>query len=189
MSFGPGGQAILPPLKWKASPNQSARTGPIIGVVMHDTEGGYAGAVSWLCNPNANASAHIVLREDGEEATQLVGWRRKAWHAMAANNNFIGVELAGFQDREGSDQWKTAARIVADLCFQFGIPPVWNVRHGGAFHPGITRHADLGIAGGGHHDPITRIDGPPEPSWLWFISMVQHEVERGDFLPSWGRDW
>lgn len=183
MSKGPGGQYVLPPLKWKQTPNQSPRYGRrIFGVVMHDTEGSYEGSVQWLCNPDADASAHVVLREDGNEATQLVRWGEKAWHAEAANWHFLGVELAGFLDRVGSDEWHTAARIVAFFCKKYGIPPIWNVKHGGAFSPGIVRHKDLGAAGGDHHDPVTS-----EEKWVWFIYLVKHEVERGGFLATWGR--
>lgn len=183
MSKGPGGQYVLPPLKWRESPNQSSRNGAnIIGIVMHDTEGGYAGSVSWLCNSQAQASAHLVLREDGNEATQLVRWGEKAWHAVAANQHFLGLEMAGFLNREGTDEWHTAARICAYWCDKYRIPPVWNVRHTNAFGPGLTRHLDLGLAGGGHHDPTT-----DESKWIWFCLLVQHEVARGGFLPSWGR--
>lgn len=184
MTLGPGGQYILPPLKQKPSPNQSSRQGAkIIGVVMHDTEGGYAGSVSWLCNPQANASAHIVLREDGNEATQLVHWGAKAWHAMAANQHFIGIEMAGFRDKETDPQWHSAARIVAYLAGHFDFPLVWNVRHGGAFAPGITRHYDLGAAGGGHYDPTLS-----QTKWLWFVTLCQREAIRGGFLNQWGVD-
>ena len=56
----------LPPLIFKTSPNKSSRHGTAVHlVVVHDTEGGYQGAISWLCNPKAQASAHVVLREDG----------------------------------------------------------------------------------------------------------------------------
>jgi hypothetical protein len=193
VTLGPGGQFILPPLKRRSSPNQSSRYGaPIIGVVMHDTESSYGSAINWLCTPtyyNADgsvrsgpdASAHVVVREDGNEATQLVPWMRKAWHAMAANQHFIGVEMAGYLNREGSDEWHSAARIAGYLCTSFGIPPVWNVRHGGAFAPGLVRHRDLGVAGGGHLDPTSSDD-----IWLRFIFEVQHEVARGGYLPQWG---
>lgn len=182
MSKGLGGQYILPPIKQHPSPNQSSRQGnKIIGIVQHDTEGGYAGAIQTLCDPARQASAHIVLREDGNEVTQLVPWGQKAWHAMAANWHFIGNEMAGFLDKEGSDQWHSAARICAAQCKYFDIPPVWNLHHTGAFGPGIVRHKDLGIAGGGHRDPVTS-----DEKWIWFIYLVQHEFQRGDFLPHWG---
>lgn len=184
MTTGPGGLYVLPPIIQHPSPNQSSRLGAkIIGVVMHDTEGGYAGAIQTLCNPAAQASAHIVLREDGDQATQLVHWGAKAWHAEAANQHFIGIEMAGFLDREPDAQWHSAARIVAYLAQHFAFPVWWNVHHGGAFHPGITRHRDLGPAGGGHLDPTSSTE-----KWLWFIALCQHEAARGGFLAHWGVD-
>lgn len=47
-------------------------------VVCHITEGSYDGAVSWLKNPNAKASAHFVVSRKGE-ITQLVDIRDTAW--------------------------------------------------------------------------------------------------------------
>jgi N-acetyl-anhydromuramyl-L-alanine amidase AmpD len=185
VTLGPGGEYILPPLTQRPTPNQSSRQGAgIIGVVMHVTQGSYGGAVSWLCNPQSQASAHIVLREDGNEATQLVHWGEKAWHAVAANPHFIGIEMAGFYNHESDAQLHSAARIVGYLCHHFGIPAVWNVKHGGAFTPGITRHADLGLAGGGHFlCPMT-----DEARWQFFIALCQHEYTRGGYLPHWGVD-
>jgi N-acetyl-anhydromuramyl-L-alanine amidase AmpD len=40
-------------------------------IVSHITEGGFNGAVSWLCNPNSGVSAHFVVAKDGK-ITQLV---------------------------------------------------------------------------------------------------------------------
>jgi hypothetical protein len=79
---------VLPELVWKRSPNQSPRHGERIDLlVWHETAGSYAGSVAWLCNPRAAASAHIVVREDGNEATQLVALREKAWHAAYYNSH------------------------------------------------------------------------------------------------------
>ncbi len=47
-------------------------------VVCHITEGSYIGAVSWLKNPKAQASAHFVVSRKGE-ITQLVDLRDTAW--------------------------------------------------------------------------------------------------------------
>lgn len=47
-------------------------------IVCHITEGSYAGAVSWLCNPDAEASAHFVVAKDGR-VTQLVELTDSAW--------------------------------------------------------------------------------------------------------------
>ena len=103
-----------------ASPNQSSRQGAQACVtVFHYTAGGSSGgAVSWLCNPAAKASAHFVISRSGD-TTQLVSLDRKAWHAGVsevlienemradANRHTIGVELAnhGFLQRINGDYY------------------------------------------------------------------------------------
>lgn len=47
-------------------------------IVCHITEGSYAGAVSWLCNPASKASAHFVVAKDGR-ITQLVELTDSSW--------------------------------------------------------------------------------------------------------------
>lgn len=64
----------------KSSPNHyNGRNGwkPDI-IVCHITDGSYDGAVSWLCNPQAQASAHFVVSRAGQ-VTQLVGLTDAAW--------------------------------------------------------------------------------------------------------------
>src|SRR5436853_6732393 len=86
---------VLPELLWKPSPNRSSRHGARVDLlVWHETAGSYAGAISWLHNPKAQASAHLVIREDGNEATQLVPLAEKAWHAEDFNRRSVGVEHA-----------------------------------------------------------------------------------------------
>lgn len=88
-------------------PVAQARTPNVGGVlkpsllVMHYTASQSAkGAISWLCNPNAKASAHLVIDLDGT-VTQLAPFNRVAWHAgksvwkRRANCNAfsIGIEM------------------------------------------------------------------------------------------------
>jgi N-acetyl-anhydromuramyl-L-alanine amidase AmpD/TusA-related sulfurtransferase len=47
-------------------------------IVCHITEGSFAGAVSWLCNPASQASAHFVVAKDGRVA-QLVDIKDGSW--------------------------------------------------------------------------------------------------------------
>lgn len=192
MTKGPGGQYILPPLKQEHSPNQSARryhTKPV-QIYLHTTQGSYSSGVSWLCNLAAQASAHIVLREDGNEAAQLVPYLQKAWTETVGNDAGLSIEMAGMTDHNSEAQWHSAARITAFLCHHFAIPPVWAMLHGGPYARGILRHKDLlglGEPPSTHTDPISRVYGEA-PSWIWFITLVQHEVERGGFLLKWGND-
>ena len=171
---------LLPTIVQKRTPNQSSRNGQqIVGIVIHETEGSYVGAVSWLCNPKADASAHLVLREDGAEATQLVAWSRKAWHAVNANPYTLGLELAGKTSQPNSAaQMARAARIVGYWCKRFNIPAKQGDSVG---RGGIVRHRDLGQFGGGHNDPGGF-------DWPAFLKAVRAEVARDGYRPVWGID-
>ena len=168
----------LPPLVYLPTPNQSSRWGARpSGIVVHETEGGYSGAVSWLRNPRSGASAHLVLREDGLQATQLVPWLRKAWHASNANRYTLGLEIAGYtRSANKAEQLARAARIVAWWCHTYNIPAKQGDRYG---HKGVVRHRDLGIYGGGHHDPGGF-------DWERFLAAVAAEVRRGGFRTVYG---
>src|SRR5437879_8831444 len=119
---------VLPPLVQRKTPNQSSRHGtPVQLLVWHETAGAYAGSVSWLCNPQAQASAHLVIREDGLEAMQLVKLGEKAWHAAAFNGRSVGVEHANVrpQGYASSEQLAVSARVFGWLCLRLQVPPRW----------------------------------------------------------------
>ena len=90
-------------IEYKQSPNHSGEIAPSI-IVQHHT-GGWPngeGSVSWLCNPAANASAHLVINDVGK-VTQLVPFNIKAWHAGSSTSSYrgqspnsisVGIELA-----------------------------------------------------------------------------------------------
>ena len=146
-------------------------------MVWHATAGHYLPSVEWLCNPAADASAHLVLREDGARATQLVRLSEKAWHAVAWNGFSVGVEHASLGAGFATyDQLLRSARIFAWLCWHLNIPPVFGLYKA----KGIVRHRDLGIAGGGHSD------GPIDQVWFAsYLPAVQRELARGGFRKTW----
>ena len=87
-------------------------------LVMHYTAGSSAeGAIAWLRDARAQASAHLVIARDGL-ITQMVPFNRVAWHAGRSSwggrsglNAFsIGIELdnAGRMERVGG-RWVAAA--------------------------------------------------------------------------------
>jgi hypothetical protein len=172
----------LPPLVWKQSPNRSSRHGARVDlIVWHETAGAYRGSVSWLCNPAADASAHLVVREDGGEATQLVKLSEKAWHAADYNSRSVGVEHAnvtakGYATRH---QLEVSARIFGWLCLHLGVPARW--ARGGQGR-GVCYHGELGAAGGGHTSC-----GPDHSGWLHFLELLHAEVARGHFRPTWAK--
>jgi hypothetical protein len=148
-------------------------------VVSHRTQGAYAGAVSWLCEDRAQASAHVVLREDGAEATDLVPWGEKAWAVCAYNSISDSLEMAGSGSRYELRQLRVAARIVAFRLHQRHLPARW-ARFGIGL--GHCRHKDLGALGGGHVDPVMT-----PAQWRLYRFLVKLEAARGGFRPEWGR--
>lgn len=92
---------------------------------MHYTAGAKAdGAISWFRNPEANASAHLVIDRDGA-ITQMVDFNRVAWHAGKSaysglegiNGYSIGIEIAnaGKLSKGGDGKWRNwADNAVAD---------------------------------------------------------------------------
>ncbi len=87
-------------LPFQASPNKNGVLQPR-WLVMHYTAGRNAdSSISWLVNPQAKASAHLVIGRDGG-ITQLVPFNVVAWHAGASswqgvsglNHHSIGIEL------------------------------------------------------------------------------------------------
>lgn len=176
----------LPPLVQHSSPNQSARREPVRLIVVHRPVGSYVGAIEHLCDPATDASCHVIVREDGEEATQLVPWDRKAWACVAFNSTSDNIETP-------DNIWTqpltpdlrvvmhTCARIVAFRCHKRGLPARWRTGQDLLNLRGITRHYDLGMAGGGHTDPTTDV-----ARWEEFVLMVEQELARGGFRKTWG---
>lgn len=168
----------LPRLHWISSPNFSARSAPVDLIVVHDTQGGYTGAISWFSQKASNVSAHFVLREDGAEAVQMIHLDKKAWHCKAFNSRSIGVEMAGYTEKGFADaEWQAEAVIVAWLLKEFNIPAQWAK---GGVGPGFCTHHDLGAAGGGHVDPVA----VGSDKWLQFVARVK-AVPRDQLPPTW----
>lgn len=174
-------QLTLPPLKHVPSPNFSNRTAKVDLIVVHDCEGSYAGSINWFAQAKSQVSAHLVLREDGGEVTQMVAFDKKAWHACAFNSRSIGIEMAGFKAKGfEAREWQEAADIVAFLLHKFGLPCRWAEHGEGA---GFCSHFDLGKAGGGHTDPTT-----DSAVWTHFCGLVKasYELQPPDDWPSEG---
>lgn len=102
------GEAAVPVLN---SPNKSGTIIPKY-LVIHYTAGRSAqSSIDWFMNPQAQASAHLVIGMDGK-ITQLVPFNKKAFHAGKSkwaglngmNSHSIGIELdnPGMMTRTGS---------------------------------------------------------------------------------------
>jgi N-acetyl-anhydromuramyl-L-alanine amidase AmpD len=127
-------------------------------------------------------SFHYVC--DGNSATQCVRDEYTAWHARHHGNSIgIGIELCGMAD-QSREQWldsislstlRIAARLCADICDRWAIPPslvddkgLLEERHG------ITTHDFVSKAWkeSHHWDP-----GPHFPL-AEFIEAVQRAVKK-----------
>jgi N-acetyl-anhydromuramyl-L-alanine amidase AmpD len=157
----------LPVLKQVPSPNYSSRGGARISkIVVHDTEGSYAGAVAWFAQKISQVSAHLVMREDGGEVTQCVALDANAWAVCAYNRQTISIEGAGSEANGFSDAWwATMATLVAWLLHRYDLPCREAASGVG---DGFCSHADLGAAGGGHHDPAA----VGTPRWAQFVRQI-----------------
>jgi N-acetylmuramoyl-L-alanine amidase-like protein len=184
----------LPTLAWRESPNRYTRAGrpdkvkPLRMVVVHTAEGGYEGTVSWLCNPDSEASSHLVLNEDGSRATQLVRYGDRAWTQSAFNPYAISIEMAGSLStrwRHPVQAWKqlrSLARIVAFLLKEFKLPLHALTNSERWSGKGYIRHGRLAPEGG--HPFCLLYTGA---TWRIFRRFVRREYERGRFRKEWGK--
>ena len=99
----------MPPLVQRPSANYSNIPIAHDLVVVHRTEGSYAGSIAWLCGREANASAHLVMKADGSEVSQLVPLSLKAWAQCAFNGRAISLEIEGFTAQGLHDATAVAA--------------------------------------------------------------------------------
>lgn len=150
-----------PPAAWvpaDASNYTSGRAGGISSIVVHVTQGAYAGTISWFQNPEANVSAHYVIRSSDGEVTQMVRDGDTAWHARDANGTSLGIEHEGFVD---DPAWFTDAmyRSSAEL-----------TKHLADTH-GIAKNRDNIV---GHNEVPGNDHTDPGPNWDWdfYMSLV-----------------
>ena len=158
----------------RPSPNFTAgRDRAIDMVVIHDTEGGYEGSISWLDNPAAQASAQYILRSSDGEITQMVSESDAAWHSgnHAYNHRSIGIEHEGFMSTPAyytETMYRASAKLVCDITRRHHIPIdrehiIGHAEVPDPFHPGQFGGS------GGHRDP--------GPYWDWphYISLIKAE--------------
>ena len=103
------------PVDFVQTPNHSGTTKPLL-LIIHYTAGiSRDAAISWFQNPQAKASAHLIIDRDGT-VVQMADFNVKTWHAGVSrwgtleglNRYSIGIELvnAGRLIKAGAE-WKT----------------------------------------------------------------------------------
>ncbi|MFI8615973.1 N-acetylmuramoyl-L-alanine amidase [Acidovorax sp. NPDC077693] len=169
------------------SPNHSAGISPIY-LVIHFTAGTKLnGAVSWFQNPDAQASAHLVIDRDGS-IVQMVPFDRRAWHAGKSrwgnlegmNQYSIGIELvnAGKLRKNAAGEWLTWSGKV--------VPPE---------EVSVAIHKDEAIESGWHEYSAAQIEAAKAVSVLLhktytFTDILGHDdispgrkVDPGPLFP------
>ncbi|WP_436740070.1 peptidoglycan-binding protein [Streptomyces sp. BBFR102] len=146
----------------------SGRSAAVSQVVVHVTQGSYAGSISWFQNPAAKVSAHYVVRSSDGEVTQMVKDADTAYHARSANASSLGIEHEGFVDDPAwftEAMYRSSAALTAYLCEQYGIPK--DRSH-------IVGHVE--VPGNDHTDP--------GPNWDWahYMELVGGESGAVDEL-------
>jgi N-acetylmuramoyl-L-alanine amidase len=119
------------------TPNQGGHLEATL-IVLHDTAGRLSkgSAITWLRDPEAKASAHVVVERDGSIA-QLVTFDRVAWHAgqsqwrgrSGCNAFSIGIEIVNPGKLAGTPE-KATAWFGQSFGREFGIVHASTPVHG-----------------------------------------------------------
>ncbi|MEW2070861.1 peptidoglycan-binding protein [Streptomyces sp. NPDC007346] len=150
-----------PSALWVPASSQNfatGRTATIDKVVVHVTQGSYAGSISWFQNPASQVSAHYVIRSSDGEITQTVRDSDTAWHARSANSSSIGLEHEGYVDNPAwftDAMYRSSAALTSHLSARYNIPK--NRTH-------IVGHSE--VPGNDHTDPGVHWD------WNYYMQLV-----------------
>jgi N-acetyl-anhydromuramyl-L-alanine amidase AmpD len=156
-----------PPVEWHAAHENNyteadRRRRDIDKIVIHVTQGSWSSAVNWFQNPNAQVSAHFVVRSRDGRIAQCLGASDIGWHAgnWKVNTRSIGIEHEGYVDDKSwftEEMFRSSAKLVAYLHGQWGIP--------------LDRDHIIGhyqVPGSDHTDP---------GKWWWwshYMDLVHH---------------
>jgi hypothetical protein len=139
---------------------------PIDTLIIHDTEGSYASAISWFQNPSAGASAHYVIRSSDGQITQMVREANTAYQAGNWDYNVraIGIEHEGFMNQQG---WYTEAMYQSSAALARSITERYGIRKDRAHIIG-------------HYQVPNQSHVDPGPNWNWpyYMSLVRRDSER-----------
>ncbi|MFE5241643.1 MULTISPECIES: peptidoglycan-binding protein [unclassified Streptomyces] len=116
-----------PPALWVAANTANyatGRTATVDKVVVHVTQGSYAGTISWFQNATSKVSSHYVVRSSDGQITQMVRDKDTAYHAKSANASSLGIEHEGFVDDPSwftDTMYRSSAALTKYLCDRYGI--------------------------------------------------------------------
>ncbi|WP_159104584.1 peptidoglycan recognition family protein [Plantactinospora sp. BB1] len=129
-------------------------------VVIHVTQGSYAGSISWYQNPASRVSAHYTFRSSDGAVTQSVREKDVGWHAgnWTYNTESIGIEHEGYVDNPSwftDSMYRASAALTRNLTSKYGIPR--DRAH-------IIAHSE--VPGATHTDPGVNWN------WTYYMQLV-----------------
>lgn len=173
-------ESDYPAAIWDPAPdcNYSERTMDVSAVVIHYTEGSYAGCISWFKNCDAQVSAHYVIRSSDGQVTQMVREADKAWHARTANGYTIGIEHEAYGNIWSfftDAMYQSSANLVHDICSRYESINGHRTFYRDTLDSGICLNEGLHDLGGenacvkirGHQHYPDQSHTDPGPYWDW----------------------
>ena len=169
-----------PPAIWDPAPecNWEPRTKEVSAVVIHYTEGSYAGTISWFKNCDAQVSAHYVIRSVDGQVTQMVLEKDKAWHARTANGYTIGIEHEAYGnvwEYFTEEMYQSSANLVRSICSRYDTIKGYRTHDRDTLDNGFCLNNGLYNLGGegacvqirGHQHYPDQSHTDPGPYWDW----------------------
>lgn len=172
---------------WDPAPecNWEPRTKQVKAVVIHYTEGSYAGCISWFKNCDAEVSAHYVIRSSDGQVTQMVREADKAWHARSANGYTIGIEHEAYGNIWSfftEEMYQSSADLIRDICSRHAIINGHRTFYRDTLDNGTCLNYgvhDLGgedactkIRGHQHYPDQTHTDPGPYWDWNYYYKLI-----------------
>lgn len=172
------------------TPNRYGWTMTPSGIVEHYTASATAGpAINWLMNPEADASAHLVIGRDGS-ITQLAPFNVPTWHAgdgrlpdgSNPNLSTIGIEFVnvGWLNRDGNGNWRSwsGVPILSVSVFLDDRGRGWQEWTDTEIEVGLAVHRLLlatypiaFLTGHEHVSPRRKVDPGPAFPWRRFMAL------------------
>lgn len=176
---------------WIPAPecNWEPRTKAVSAVVVHYTEGSYAGCISWFQNCDSEVSAHYVIRSYDGQVAQMVRERDKAWHVGVANGYTIGIEHEAYGDIISfftEAMYVSSADLVRNICSRydniFGYRTFCTdtLDDGTALDSGLHNFGGEGaciqIRGHQHYPEQTHTDPGPYWNWNYYYKLINNFI-------------
>ena len=180
-------ESDYPAAIWDPAPdcNYSERTMDVSAVVIHYTEGSYAGCISWFKNCDAQVSAHYVIRSSDGQVTQMVREKDKAWHARTANGYTIGIEHEAYGNIWSyftEEMYQSSADLVRDICSRYEVIEGHRTFYRDTLDNGTCLNNgvhDLGgetactkIRGHQHYPDQSHTDPGPYWDWNYYYKLI-----------------